>query len=260
MSRPPFFIRQIKTHPQFDGWGGTGNGEVGVWAAAELLGTGPDAVAEYITRRSNKKKENENRILNISNNLDSVRTYGWQAEFNLSDDEIITDTPRLSLSVKSFDFPNYTQAKNDFAVFGSLISNYSPYPEQVFKFTFLDTLVGGDVLAFLIGNEYLSISKLPTKIPLIYIKKFNTDGEPVGGMVFTDCFMFGLKHGNIDYQAAGGMLEHSIDVRWSSVFFVDANGINAHPSASRVIETYKNLRLSRTGDVVEPPPPKSGFD
>lgn len=265
MTRAPFFIRQLREDPSEPAsfpYNAFSKQKSKQFADSIFKGGKPLSVADINKLSSNLAltnlinqghvRDERTRILNISNNLDSVRTYGWQAEFyernqlplEYSEDYKIGDTvfPRLTLALKSIEFPNYTQAKTDFTTFNSLISHYTPTFEKLFKLTFLDLLEGGDILNFLFDNKYLSIDdpKVPA-IPAIYIKKYDTEGEVAGGMVFANCQLYGLKLGNLDYQIAGGMLEHTVDVRWDTWITLNREGVSKYPSYYDVQDAFNIL-------------------
>jgi hypothetical protein len=220
MARPPFFIRELKLPPNEDvrfiftpekrSLRQIINDRVQVDRELRLQ--------SYI--RTTEKNRNENRILNLSNNLDSIRTYSWQAifEFKGQTQEILAgDIPKLTAAIKNIEFPSFIKDKQflslDGASFGIILGFTN---DKTFRITLQDLYAGNvSVFNYLLNNKYItSDTTLPQTFGL-KVFKYTTDGELFEILAFTECKIFGYKLGTYDYHK-NEMQEYLLEVSYES--------------------------------------------
>lgn len=245
MARSPYFIRQLRLNPVDDNsvenlYSLKKGNSINFINPEVLKQSGNSSLTDLDYSLFRNKARNEARILNISDSLDSVRTYSWQAEFSFqvkpqfsetqnknaitNNDPIIgTGIPRLTVAIKSFDFPNNSAAPQEFSIGGVRFTTFQQRTDPIFKIEIADLLDGGDILHWLQSNDLLTVTDFTTGIPFdLKLTKYNTFGDPTGGVVFKICNIYGYKLGSFDYQKAGEMLHHQFDIRYNQIKFCDS--------------------------------------
>jgi hypothetical protein len=248
MARSPYFIRQLRLNPADDNsvenlYSLKKGNSINFINPEVFKQSGNSSLTDFDASLFRNKARNEFRILNISDSLDSVRTYSWQAEFyfqvkpqfsenpDISDINAITNNdpiigtriPRLTVAIKSFDFPNNSAAPQEFSIGGVRFTTFQQRTDPIFKIEIADLLEGGDILHWLQSNNLLAVTDFTTGIPFnLKLTKYNTFGDPTGGVVFKICNIYGYKLGSFDYQKAGEMLHHQFDIRYNQIKFCDS--------------------------------------
>jgi hypothetical protein len=220
MARPPFFIRELKRPPNEDG------GFIFTpkkQSLRQIIKGGITSERELFAQnqtRITEKNRNENRILNLSNNLDSIRTYSWQAifEFKGQTQEILAgDIPKLTAAIKNIEFPSFIKDKQflslDGASFGIILGFTN---DKTFRITLQDLYAGNvSVFNYLLNNKYITSDTTSPQTFGLKVFKYTTDGELFEILAFTECKIFGYKLGTYDYHK-NEMQEYLLEVSYES--------------------------------------------
>jgi len=257
MARPPFFIRELKRPPNEDG------GFIFTpkkQSLRQIINNGFQAERELFAQnqtRINEKNRNENRILNLSNNLDSIRTYSWQAIFEFSSDQerLAGDIPIFTLAIKNIEFPSYIQDKTNLSIDGKTLGIlYGLSSEKTFRLTVQDLYRGnGSILGYLFNKQYIPNSDAVAGGSFnLRILKYTTDGELFEILAFSGCTIFGYKLGNYDYHK-NEMQEYLLEISYDS--FMQAPSNYADKTVSEIInigvESIRPVPSSSRSNTVE---------
>jgi len=253
MARPPFFIRELKRSPIEDtSWEKSSYFTNTKDFTQKLLKNPRLTEIKVIEQAVNTKNRNENRILNLSNNLDSTRAYSWQAifEFSLDQERLAGDIPIFTLAIKNIEFPSYIQDKTNLSIDGKTLGIlYGLSSEKTFRLTVQDLYRGnGSILGYLFNKKYIPNSDAVAGGSFnLRILKYTTDGELFEILAFSGCTIFGYKLGNYDYHK-NEMQEYLLEISYDS--FMQAPSNYADKTVSEIINIgVESIRPVPANDV-----------
>ena len=254
MARAPYFIRQLKISPDIvEGvypvsFIDLQSFSLGNFDVFTLNPPSPFAIDPALDANNKKIEEltlnaklrNEKRLLNLSNNLDSTRTYTWQVEFKFSNDDIVDDIPKFTLSAKQLEFPSYVKNKIDLGLYGQFSAAILGMTnDKTFRVTIQDLLVGTiPITQYLFTNKYItSDAALNEQLNFeLRLHKYSTDGELFETFIFTSVRIFGYKLGTFDYTTSQ-MQEITLELIYES--FISCTPEYSDSSVKDLQELYK---------------------
>lgn len=244
MARVPYFIRKRKISPERDG----------AFAFTFDL-TQSTPIEDPI--------KNEKRILDLSNNLDSLRAYGWTLEFFLIGglQKIVGETPILSLAVKSFDLPEVAAKVTQMSMCGysgQVITNhvdktFKVVMQQLLVDNLLKTLKDNRLLMSLGDSRHVNVHEV-TSPPLgsgsppviktepiaqstfgLKLCRYDTNGRFHHAYAFTDCRIVGFKQSNLSYNTTNEMSEIEFSIVFDEMILCDETEFDKSPNELKKI-------------------------
>jgi len=202
------------------------------------------------------KNANAKRMLFLSNNLDSVRQYGFTAEFyfnspysNLNVDQLggFNDSgiPKLSLAVKSIDLPEYSAKVQHVAMMGFSGQTTNYHVDKKFKIkveelvqdTLLHNLRSVGLLHQLGDSEtqegrfqdFVDLPFIPKGFKMrhrvcdIRLIKHLNNGQLHSVLDFIDCKFTGFRQSSFDYTKTNLMSELEFDIIFDELISIPNN-------------------------------------
>lgn len=215
---------------------------------------GPGTIIDQLFTSSLQLNKNANaqRMLFLSNNLDSVRQYGFTVEFHFPDtyNSLVTSKvgtfnsdqiPYISLAVKSVDLPDFTAKVQHTAMLGMSGQTINYHVDKKFKIK-VEELTGDTLLHKLRYNGLLHqlgdsetqesirygsgdsfFIKIPHKTCDVRLKKHLANGEIHSVLDFTHCKVIGFKQATFDYAKTNAMSEIDLEIVFDELISVPNN-------------------------------------
>jgi len=224
-------------------------------------------VPYFINRNKESPEESgfeydSTRMLSLSQNLDSLRAYGWQVEFyGFYTDTILGRIPKISLAVKSFDLPEIAAKVTQMSMCGYSGQVITNHVDKTFKVVMQQLLVDNllkvlkdkNLLMSLGDSRHANVTKVtspptgsagPPTIktePIaqstfgLKLCRYDTNGRFHHAYAFTDCRIVGFKQSNLSYNTTNEMSEIEFSIVFDEMILCDETEFDKSPNELKKI-------------------------
>jgi hypothetical protein len=206
------------------------------------------------------------RMLSLSQNLDSLRAYGWQVEFyGFYSDTILGRMPKISLAVKSFDLPEVTAKVTQMSMCGYSGQVITNHVDKTFKVVMQQLLVDNllkflkdkNLLMSLGDSRHSNVTKVTKPLSTravgtggpqvittepraqstfgLKLCRYDTDGRFHHAYAFTDCRIVGFKQSNLSYNTTNEMSEIELSIVFDEMILCDETEFDKSPNELKKI-------------------------